>query len=453
MGSILSALNNSAGALKAYGSAFSVLQNNIANANTPGFVRQDQILVSLPFQEGGAPGGVTVGPLLSSRSPYLERNVQYQQTLLGDASQRVGDLSAIEPQFAIGENAGLPASINQFFAEFSSLAVNPNDTVARQAVLDQADSTAAAFRQAGLGLKQATANADAQTTSTVASINDLAQRIADINGEYRKNASGATDPSLDAQLHANLENLASLTNFTTVRTQDGEVNVYLGGQTPLVQADQLKAIHASIGSNGTQIVDDLGHDVTSLVNSGQLHALLQAKNTTLPSYSASLNQLATAFADSVNATLASGVDKNGVTPAVPLFSYDSSGGAAYTLTTNGLAPDDLAAASAGAPGGNGNAIAISQLATAQVVGGLTFAQAYGNLGAQVGRDLAFAKQDKSQFQDTLTQAQAYRTDQTGVSLDAEAAKLLQLQQAYEAVGKLVGVLNQMTQTVLAMIQT
>jgi flagellar hook-associated protein 1 FlgK len=48
----------------------------------------------------------------------------------------------------------------------------------------------------------------------------------------------------------------------------------------------------------------------------------------------------------------------------------------------------------------------------------------------------------------VTQAQKQRADATGVSLDKEAAKLLQFQQAYQAVGKMVSVLNSLTDTVL-----
>jgi flagellar hook-associated protein 1 FlgK len=57
-----------------------------------------------------------------------------------------------------------------------------------------------------------------------------------------------------------------------------------------------------------------------------------------------------------------------------------------------------------------------------------------------------------QFQDSLTQARVLRAEVSGVSLDEEAAKLLQYQQAYQAVGKLVSVLNELTDTVMNMIR-
>ena len=81
MGSVITSLLNSTNALNVYGRVFATIQNNIANANTPGFAKQEQSL--LP----GAEGGVQLGPLINSRSQYLEQAVRRQQEQLGAASQ------------------------------------------------------------------------------------------------------------------------------------------------------------------------------------------------------------------------------------------------------------------------------------------------------------------------------------------------------------------------------
>ncbi len=85
-----------------------------------------------------------------------------------------------------------------------------------------------------------------------------------------------------------------------------------------------------------------------------------------------------------------------------------------------------------------------------MVNGLTFTEAYGQLGAQVGQDVANAQSDQTQDQDLVTQAQQQRSQVSGVNLNAEAAKLLQFQQAYQAVGKLVTVLDDLTETLMDM---
>ena len=70
----------------------------------------------------------------------------------------------------------------------------------------------------------------------------------------------------------------------------------------------------------------------------------------------------------------------------------------------------------------------------------------------MGRDVATAQHERDQYKDSLAQARAFRAEQTGVSLDEEAAKLLQYQQAYQAVGKMISVLNDMTETVMNIIR-
>jgi flagellar hook-associated protein 1 FlgK len=113
---------------------------------------------------------------------------------------------------------------------------------------------------------------------------------------------------------------------------------------------------------------------------------------------------------------------------------------------NPLTTDQIAAASPGAPGGNGNALAVAALANAPVITGYTFAQAYGNLGGQVGSDLSTATSDSTTTQALLSQALSLRQTVSGVSLDQEAENLMQYEKSYDAISKMIGVLNDLTST-------
>ncbi len=452
MGSLFTSLLNSTGALRVYGREFNVIQNNITNATTPGYVRQDQVLVSLPFNpDQGLPGGVLAGPMLNARSTFLEQAVRNQNQSLGYSQQRATDLGVVESQFDLTSTFGVPAAMNEFFNGFSQLAVNPNDTVARQGVLDRAEQVATAFNQAAIGMQQVSVNVDRQTRDTVAGINRLADQIAAINSTYRADAGASQDAGLDAQLNAALEELSGLANYSLIRTSDGAANVYMGGQTILVIGDKARLVSADFSGPQTRIHDSDGGDITSQMTGGQLGALLDEKNSTIPQYAGQLNGLAASLADNVNATLAAGVGRDGLPPPGPLFTYNGTTGAAITLGVGNLTVDQLAASLPTAPGGNGNAVAIAQLANAPVAGDFTFSQAFGNLGARVGRDVATARHEQDQYKDGLAQARSFRSSQTGVSIDEEAAKLLQFQQAYQAVGKMISVLNDLTESVMNII--
>jgi flagellar hook-associated protein 1 FlgK len=450
MGSITSALLSAGNAMSVFERSFDVIENNITNANTPGYAEQVQSLEPLPFDPSqGLAGGVTPGPLLNTRSEYAEQSVREQDTALGNAQQRSNDLGQVQPLFDLTSTTGISSSLNNFFNSLSQLTVNPNDEVSRQAVITQAAQLAQNFNQSSTGIAQVATNAATATTDVVTQINQLATQIASINQTFQSSSQSQQDESLDTDLHNDLESLSTIANISIIRVGDGAYNVYLGGQTPLVLGDTTAPVSVGNSAGATTILDASGNDITAHINSGQLGALIGELNVMLPGYQASLNTLAQSLADTVNTTLAGGVDINGNAPTTDLFSYNASSAAA-SIAVTGITPDQIAAASAASPGGNGNAIALSQLSTAADTQGFTFTQYYGNLGATVGSDVSSAQQDHTQAQDQLTQAQLQRTAISGVDLNEEATKLLQYQQAYQAVGQLVSVIGTLTTALMNM---
>ena len=105
-----------------------------------------------------------------------------------------------------------------------------------------------------------------------------------------------------------------------------------------------------------------------------------------------------------------------------------------------------------APGGNGNALILANLANAKTVNGATYAEFYGALAGRVGGDLATARDTQDTQQQLLAQAQNLRQQSSGVSLDEEATRLIEFQRAYQATSKLIGVLDSLTQTTIDLIR-
>ena len=454
MGNINTALYNSASALSVLGQAFNVVENNITNANTPEYADQTASFEAMPLDlSQQLPGGVEAGPLISSRNEYLEQAVRTQQTSLSYSTQLASDLGQVQSNFSLTSTSGIDSAMNTFFNSFSQLSVSPNDTTDRQAVLNAASGVAQSFQSAAQSIQQVSTNVVSETTGVVSQINSLASQIANLNQSYGSDAGANQDPGLDAQMHSDLLQLAQLTNFTVIQNSAGGYNVFLGGQSPLVMGSDAYAISAGNTSDQTGIQDSNGNDITGEITGGQLGALIQEQNTTLPGYLSSLNTLAQNFADTVNGQLAQGVDENGDTPTTPLFSYDQDDDAASTISVNSLTPDQIAAASADAPGGGDNAVAMAQLATTPEINGATFTQYFGNFESQMGNDVANAQADQQQAQSQLTQAQSEVSNASGVNLNDEATKLLQYQQSYDAVGKMVGVLDDLTQTLIDMVDT
>ena len=451
MSNLFASLSSAASSMDAFEQGLNVVQSNVTNASTPGYAKQTQVFVADTFDlSKQLPGGVSLGPVLSSRDQFLEAAVEQNQSAAGEAAQRSDGLTQIQPIFDISSGNGVSDAINGFFSSVSQLSISPNDNTSRQGVIDQAGVLAQRINATANSLSSARASDDTQISTQVTSINQLLGQIAGYNNKYAAGFDANKDPGLDANLHTALDSLSELVDFKALKQGDGSVQIQIGGQFLGVVGDKSYRLSTDFSATQAKVLDG-GKDITGEIGSGKLSAILNERNTVIPSYLSDLNTLASTLADNVNSVLSNGVDENGNVPATPLFSYDPSIGAAQTLRVNALAPSDLAAASASAPGGNGNALALADLGRTPQVNGFSFSASYGNLAARVGRDLAGAQNDRQSTTALLIQSQALRSTTSGVSLNEEAAKLLEFQRSFEASAKLVTAVDAMTVTLIGII--
>ena len=478
MGDLFSSLKASAGALDTFQRALDAVQNNVTNASTPGYARQTMTLESLPFQpNAGLGGGVTAGQIQSARDEFAEQTVRHQFSALGTLEQKTASLSSLELNFNVTSDSGVPGALNALFQNFSSWSVTPSNSASRQAVIDSAQQVAQSFQQAAANLDKASSDTGNQIQQTVNQINALAGQLRSDN--MQRLAGDTNDAGLDSQIHATLEQLSEYADITATTQPNGSITVLLGGQTPLVIGGNQYQITASFstpagqpatvpgGSPPARILDALGNDVTAHISQGKLAGQLDMYNNVLPSIGGNayqqggLNLLAQSVADRVNQILGSGNISDGppAVPGVPLFSYNAANPSAIarTLALDGaVTPGQLAAIDPGPPYvSNGIALRLSALASpvnaADKINGSSYAQFYGDLAAGVGRASADAQNQLSVQQQTLAQARSLRSQSSGVSLDQEAANLIEFQRAYSATAKMVTVLDELTATTINML--
>jgi len=477
--SLLASLTNSSSALNAFDRAVIVTQNNVANASTPGYAAQRLIMNALPFDPAaGVDGGVQAGDVQSSRNEFAEAAVDRAQTSLGTATQQSASLTAVQSALNLSASNGIPATLGALFQSFSAWSQDPASEPNQQAVMTSAQAVADSFHTTVTNLQQVQQDTERQIGQAVDQINADAQQLASYNAQIRNGDRG--DAALDAKIHNTLENLGQIVNFTAATQADGTITVLVAGQTPLVVADHTYPVTARIadpaslpaGNPGVppsaSILDGSGRDVTTQVSGGSLGALLQTHNQVLASLlgdasqPGALNQLAQTFADRVNQLLMAGNVSDGPPPVagVALFSYDTSNAtnAASTLAlAPGVTADQLAAIDPGPPYvSNGTAVKLAALANPQdpadEISNSSYVEFFGNLAAGVGRQLSAATDQQSIQQQVLTQAQSLRQQISGVSLDEQAAWLVEYQRAYQANAQLFAVLNSLTQTAVNMLQ-
>lgn len=467
-------LTSSVKALNAFEQSLEVAQNNVSNASTAGYAKQLATLNALPFQPGtGLLGGVQAGAPLSSRDEYLEQAVQYQNGVLGNYSAQAQSLGGIQPIFDVTGQTGIIAALNSMFQSFSAWSASPDSAAARQDVLSKAQDLGASFQQAAAVLSSVTNNVGNQIDSTVSEINTLAAQVQAYNVQHNQN--GTADSGLDAHLHDTLETLSGLAGITARFESDGSVTLLLGGQTPLVIGNRQYSLQAAnftpaapANPNATpsiQILDPNGQDVTSHVVGGTLGGLLTVRNSVLPSLqgdsqqAGALNLIAKKVADRVNQLLASGNDPSG-NAGLPLFTYDASSAAntARSLAINpNITANTLAALDPGPPQvANGIALSLSNLGTStaatDTIGGQSMLDFLNGQTQIIGQQVASATSGQTVAQQSLTQAQAVRTQVSGVSLNEEAINVMQLQRGYQAISKMITVIDGLTDTLINMVQ-
>ena len=113
--------------------------------------------------------------------------------------------------------------------------------------------------------------------------------------------------------------------------------------------------------------------------------------------------------------------------------------------------DQIAAAAttAGVPGDNSNALALTNLAQSQLteLGG-TFESYYRGLVSEIGT-ISRAASDSLKFDDNLLyEIENRRESISGVSLDEEAANLIKFQRSFEAGARMIKVTDELLQTIL-----
>jgi flagellar hook-associated protein 1 FlgK len=475
MSNMLASLVSSAGSLEAYGRVLDTAQNNVANASTPGYAKQRVDLYALPFDpQNGSTGGVRAGQVVSARNEFAEQAVRQQTSGMGYQQQMVNSLTAVQSNFDISGNQGIPLALNNLLQSFSAWGATPDDQSARQTVVQRATDLAQSFQQAANNVSSQASDAEKQIGQTVDQVNQL---VGEIQGYNHIALQGnTTDAGLSARTHAALDELSTLVDVNASFQSDGTVSLTLNGETPLLLGDQAYKISSSLyqpqdppptnpgGPATMRILGSDGSDITSKTTGAQLGALLNVRNQVLPSLigdayqPGSLNVMAKQFADRVNGLLTSGNITDGppAQAGVPLFTYDASNAtntAASLSVDPTVTPDQLAAISAGPPEvSNGVPLALSALASpvqdADKINGLSYSQFYGQVAGGVGSALSDATNNQDVQQSLLAQATDLRQQYQGVSLDEEATILMQFQRAYQAASKFITVLDQLTQTAI-----
>ena len=316
-----SLMNIGASGLAAAQASLATTSHNIANANVPGFSRQQAVLATAGGQASGAGfigSGVDIATVLRQYDQFLGQALQGLGSVASADRARADALAQLDDVFSDPET-GVGAGIDALFGAIGDVANRPGDTAAREVMLSSLQQLVERFNRVGGQLLQLREQANARLAYEAAQVNDRLTELRQLNEQITRVAGSGQPPNdlLDRRDQA-LQALGAFLSIRTVPTENGGLSVFTAGGQPLLvgqqqsvlatQADPADrsrlALSLTVGGT-TQRLEEAD------LSGGSLAGTLRFRDVDLSAVQARLGQLATVLAGALNAQQALGVDASG----------------------------------------------------------------------------------------------------------------------------------------------
>jgi flagellar hook-associated protein 1 FlgK len=305
--------------LRAAQTTMGVISNNIANANTPGYVRTEVSMA--PRTNLGVGGGVEVTSVRRAADRFLAAASYIATAARGAASVRADLLERAQSSFGDpASDTSMFATLDEFWAALTELGVDPASTLRRIDAVSKLQSMYSEIHRIGQSLQDLIAEADQRIGDAVSEAQSLMDRISGLNDEIRLNKrTGADSTAAENAQSALIDELSVLLDVRVTAVPEGGVQVRTSGGALLVglSAAQLSytpssspfATHGVIGIN-----QDLGTqaNLEPFLLGGEIKGLLQLRDHDLVGLSEALGGFAAALGDALNAVH----NENASSPAV-----------------------------------------------------------------------------------------------------------------------------------------
>jgi flagellar hook-associated protein 1 FlgK len=488
---------------------FAVISQNIANANTPGYMAE------VSNQEALTAGGQGLGVL--TRPATLQIDQALQSSALAQNATVTGLTTTQTALQAIDAVLGTPGSgsdigslLGKLQDGFSTLLTDPGNQTQQNAVVSAATTLAQGINSLNTAYATQRQGAEDDLVSAVGTLNSTLARIGQLNTQIvTLNQTAQSTADLENQRNAAVQTLSGLINIKTTRQPNGVLLVFTptglslptdgsqNGSGPFsipAESTQPELFYPGGGLSGITLN---GLDVTSQMQGGQIGADIALRDTTLPTAQAELDEFAYGLSTRFDAqgltlfTDASGKLPTGSgspvqggyvgyaatiqvnpkvtqTPSLVRDGIDNSG--TSTANTNGLAGFtgvisqvlDYTFGSDEASGVLWSSINQYKLDTSGLGPGGTLAAPFGTQATLADYATAMVSaqsQASATTTNDLTNAQALQTSLntkiasvSGVNMDTEMSQMIALQNAYSANARIIAAVHSMFNQLLQAVQ-
>jgi len=318
--SLTQALNTSTAGLRTVQAGLALIASNVANAETPGYVRKN--LVQTTTSAGGAGVSVRVSAINRELDIYLQRQLRTEASGGAYADLRAQFFSRLQQMYGEpGADATLEVAFNDFTTTLQALATSPESASARTAVISSAQVMAQQLNGMSNQIQALRSDAEYGISDAVARANNAMTRIADINRQLAVNTTpDAAAATLLDQRDMYIDELAQLMDIRVIPTDHNQVTVFTNSGVQLVATDAARLafdMHGSISPNAQWTPDAATRGVGTItlttptggqvdllasnaIRSGEIAAFVEMRDYILPEAQAQLDAIAAAMASSLS---------------------------------------------------------------------------------------------------------------------------------------------------------
>ena len=302
LSSILSTAN--AGLLAAQ-TGIGAVSDNIANVNTPGYVRKTVDQASLALQGKGY--GVSVSGVARAADQFLQ-NAGLAATGAASGASVVSD-TLNQAQALLGDpssTTGYFSQLNQAFADFAAAANDPASTVNSMQAVNQVTQFLTQSQTVAQSLRDLSGQSDSRIGGDVTQVNSLLSQIDSLNNAINGTAAAGGDVTNPQNAQSSLINkLASLidvkvgsngTGGVVLRTSTGQCLVGPQGAASI-------AYQGSTEATSQMVISQPGGGVAVTpmsLSGGEIKGLLDLRNSGLPAVRSQLSEYVSQAVNALN---------------------------------------------------------------------------------------------------------------------------------------------------------
>jgi flagellar hook-associated protein 1 FlgK len=313
--SLFSSINLANNTLRAQQIGMQVTGQNIANANTPGYIREEVIYKASQTQRVGnllLGLGVQVDSIVQKTDKFLDSRLRDALSEQGSAEVEEQTYSQLEAIYGELTDTDLSSSLNNFFNTISEILNQPESEAARNLAVLKGKTLADDINRLAIRVGALRKDLNDRVEKGVENVNTLLTKIGDLNIRIANTEGGDLSNSdavgLRDQRNQALSELAKLIDINVTEQASGSVSVYSSGDFLVLDDNVRQLIAQPKTDRGVTIVEPRIQktDYAIQFNGGELAGLIKSRDQALGGFLDTLDSFASTLANEFNKVFTSG---------------------------------------------------------------------------------------------------------------------------------------------------